>query len=1438
MITINKIYNYIRNSIISGRFQDGEFIRQDALASTLSTSKIPIRESLMALSIKGYLEYIPDRGMRVRKVKPHEFQEFYAIRKPLELVGFKYSWKYHIGSLYNRLEYLLCQIDNLINPSDINQLYWMFHHLLIKDSKMNHLTESLDVYHFLCNQINYYITDIDFIKMQHSYHYDLLENMRKQNFKISFSILSELLTFPRQFKNILANMASTKFKKNKIEFQIYQGTNMDNKSNLKVNNKTATRKTKGSKWKFWIDRGGTFTDVVAMSPNKKIQVKKLLSNNPKQYQDAAVEAIREFLELKKFQKIDPKHIDSVKMGTTVATNALLERKGEPTALFISNGLKDAIRIGYQNRPKLFDLEIILPELLYKEVVEVEERIDVNGKVLIPLNTEKVKQDLKQVYRQGYRALAVVLMHSYKFPQHEKQIEKIAQQIGFTQVSVSSQISSLIKIISRGDTTIADAYLNPILQNYVKTISSQIGNNRLFFMQSNSGLTSAKTFRGKDAILSGPAGGIVGMVKTAEMGNIHKIIGFDMGGTSTDVSHYNGEYERLFETTISGVRICAPMMNISTVAAGGGSILHYNGQRFLVGPDSAGANPGPACYRGGGPLTVTDCNVMLGNIDPQYFPKVFGPKGNQPIDTDIVKKQFQKIAQTTGKSPEEVAEGFLKIAVENMANAIKKISIQKGYDITKYVLYCFGGAGGQHACAVAESLGMDKILIHPLSSVLSAYGMGLADTIEIKSKSVEQEFSKNTVSNLKPAFLELELQGIQSLKKQGKANEEIVKKRKVHLRYAGTNTEFPVRFASYQKMTDEFINAHKQRFGFVMKMRDLMVGTISVELTVEGEKIIEPTHTIGGDLPLPKPIFSKDVYIDQQYQNLHYYNREELLPGHFINGPAVIIEENSTVLLRPNWQAEITSKNHLLMTQSVANKFFAIKTSKTADPILLEIFNNLFMSIAEQMGEVLANVAYSVNIKERMDFSCALFDSKANLIANAPHIPVHLGSMGDSVRSVIQKWDKNIKPGDTFILNDPYDGGTHLPDITLVTPVFIEGKITFYVASRGHHADIGGIAPGSMPATSKHIDEEGVLIANFKLVEKWQWMEDRIKKCLTEAKHPVRNYQQNIEDLKAQLAANEKGVMECIKCVKQFGVRTTLDYVNYVQDAAEKEVGAVLANLKSNSFEHKMDHGGVIKVSIKVDNAQQKAVIDFTGTSSQAENNFNAPLAVCKAAVLYVIRTLVKKNIPMNEGCLRAIKIIVPKKSFINSSYPAAIVAGNVETSQGIVDAIYGAIGIMGESQGTMNNFTFGNEQYQYYETICGGTGAGDGFNGCDAVHSNMTNSLMTDPEILELRYPVLLKQFKIRKGSGGAGKFSGGCGVIREIEFHEKMLGSILSSNRIYSPFGMKGGEPGKPGINKIIRKNGNSEILKPCEEFTLNKDDRFYIETPGGGGFGKKSNK
>ncbi len=1194
-----------------------------------------------------------------------------------------------------------------------------------------------------------------------------------------------------------------------------------------------------AKWQFWIDRGGTFTDIVARDPEGRIRVHKLLSENPGQYEDAAVQGIRDLMGLAPAEPVPAERIGVVKMGTTVATNALLERKGEPTLLITNKGFADALRIGYQTRPDLFALKIDLPEQLYCRVAEVPGRIMADGEEREALDEAAARRALQAAFDAGIRSVAIVFMHGYRYGAHELRVAAIAREIGFTQISTSHETSPLMKFVSRGDTTVVDAYLSPILRRYVDKVAASLGGARLMFMQSSGGLTEAGRFRGKDAILSGPAGGVVGMVKTSAEEGFSRVIGFDMGGTSTDVSHYAGEYERAFETRVAGVRMRAPMMLIHTVAAGGGSILHFDGSRFRVGPDSAGADPGPACYRKGGPLTVTDCNVMLGILQPRHFPHVFGPDADQPLDRDIVERKFTALAReveaATGKpqDPHAVAEGFLEIAVENMANAIKKISVQRGYDVSGYVLTCFGGAGGQHACRVADRLGMRRVLVHPLAGVLSAYGIGLAEVRTIREEAVEEVLTPALVARMEKRFGKMDAAARDELTAQGVQPARIVTHRRLHMRYQGSDTALLVDMGGAEALRKAFEDAHKRRFGFVSPEKDLIVEALSLEAIGEEE---QPSADLapegrGGEI---RPCDTVPVTLQGRQCACPIYRREDMHKGQRIGGPAIIIEATGTTLVMPGWQASISAHGQLLL-ERVAELSRSRAAGTDADPILLEIFNNLFMNVAEQMGLVLENTALSVNIKERLDFSCAVFDRQGDLVANAPHMPVHLGSMSESIKAVIARHRDHMKPGDVYVLNNPYDGGTHLPDVTVVTPAYDEAgrDILFYVASRGHHADIGGTTPGSMPPDSTRLEEEGVLLDNLLLVDGGRFREAEIRALLSAGPWPSRNVDQNIADLKAQIAACEKGVQELRRMIGEFGLDVVQAYMGHVMDNAEESVRRVIDRLKSGSFRYEMDDGAVIAVAVSIDAENRSARVDFTGTSAQHPGNFNAPSAVCRAAVLYVFRCLVDADIPLNAGCLKPIEIVIPVGSMLRPSPPAAVVAGNVETSQCITDALFGALGVMAAAQGTMNNFTFGNDEYQYYETICGGSGAGNGFNGTSAVHTHMTNARLTDPEVLEWRFPVLLEDFHIRRGSGGAGRWRGGDGTTRRIRFLEPMTASILSNHRRIPPFGLAGGEDGALGRNWVERADGSRVEFGGCYSLDLGAGDCFVIETPAGGGYG-----
>lgn len=1234
------------------------------------------------------------------------------------------------------------------------------------------------------------------------------------------------------------------------------------------------------RWQFWIDRGGTFTDIVAQRPDGSICVHKLLSENPERYEDAPIQGIRDLMGLEKGQPIPSGKISGVKMGTTVATNALLERKGDRTLFITTKGFRDGLRIGYQNRPDIFARQIVLPEMLYEQVVEVNERVTTEGEVLQAITPEieqQILDDLKFVYETGVRACAIAFLHAYRYPDHERRVAAIAQQVGFTQISVSHQVSPLIKWVSRGDTTVVDAYLSPLLRRYVNRIEKALTSEsdtapQLLLMQSNGGLTPAQFFQGKDSLLSGPAGGIVGAVQTSLAAGFNKMITFDMGGTSTDVAHFNGEnnngknnstadYERVFETEIAGVRLRAPMMAIHTVAAGGGSVLRFEGDRYKVGPESAGAYPGPACYRNDGPLTVTDCNVMVGKIQPQFFPKVFGPNGNSPLDDDCVRTQFTALAQknavATGQQqrPEQVAEGFLEIAIDNMANAIKKISVQRGYDVGDYTLCCFGAAGGQHACRLAETLGMRTVLIHPYAGVLSAYGMGLADRRVLKEASVEVALTVAAIGELTATLEDLANSARAALKEQGTSDihtfETVLQ---LHLRYVGTDSTLAVDFATTEEMRQQFEARYQQQYGLTLPGKNLVVAMAIAEVIGKTQPPKE-NAVVRPQTSAPTEIARVSLFSGNQWHDTPVFQRQALQAGHRLIGPAMVLEATGTNIVEPGWAADMSEQGNLMLTQLVKLK----KTTEQRDdgekpdPIRLEIFNNLFQAIAEQMGFTLQNTSSSVNIKERLDFSCAIFDSQGQLVANAPHIPVHLGSMGESVQALIKDQQRPFRPGDVFISNNPYNGGTHLPDITAITPVFIAGEPTFFVASRGHHADIGGITPGSMPPHSTSLEQEGILFDNFLLVEEGEFQEGCVRDRLTQSPFPARNPDQNLADLKAQIAANNKGVQELQNKVKQYGLSTVQAYMRHVQDNAEQAVRQSISQLcsqndqnsdqcdqnnRSTHWQVPMDCGANINVSITLNATDNSAIIDFTGTSAQQPNNFNAPSAVCKAAVLYVFRTLVTAPIPLNAGCLRPLDIRIPAGSMLNPTYPAAVVAGNVETSQAITDALYGALGILAAAQGTMNNFTFGNRDYQYYETICGGSGAGidfdgTGFAGTDAVQTHMTNSRLSDPEVLELRFPVLLKAFSIRMHSGGVGQYPGGNGVVRHLLFREAMTANLLSGRRVTAPFGLRGGDAGTSGQATVHRAEGTVQQLSATATVEMQPGDEIIIQTPGGGGFG-----
>ena len=1193
-------------------------------------------------------------------------------------------------------------------------------------------------------------------------------------------------------------------------------------------------------WQFWIDRGGTFTDIVARAPDGRLASRKLLSENPRAYADAALRGIRDALGLAADDPLPAAAIDAVKMGTTVATNALLERRGEPCVLVVTRGFADALRIGDQNRPRLFDRRIVLPDMLFERVVEIDERVAADGETLRPLDEAGARAALAGAWESGLRACAILFMHGWRHEAHERRVAELARDIGFTQVSASHAVAPLMKLVGRGDTAVADAYLSPVIRRYVAGVAAATGEARLMFMQSNGGLADARHFRGKDAILSGPAGGVVGAARTAAAAGLHRIVGFDMGGTSTDVSWFDGAFERTFDNRVAGVRVRAPMMRIHTVAAGGGSILRFDGARARVGPDSAGADPGPACYRRGGPLTVTDCNLMLGKLDPRFFPRVFGPGGDEPIDRAVVEEKFAALADeihaATGdrRAPADVARGFLAVAVDNMANAIKTISTRRGRDITDCALAGFGAAAGQHACAVADALGVSRVFLHPLAGVLSAYGMGLADMRAIRERSLEAPLRRDSAPAIDAALEALEAEARGALADQGVAPGRVSVERRLALRYEGADSTLDIAAGESAGALDAtvaaFEAAHRRRYGFTSPGRPIVVASAGVEAIGAGDPLPEPEPPPAAG-PAPPPAGESRIH---GAGRAPIHRREALAPGHRVAGPAIVVEPTATTVVEPDWEARMTARGDLML-ERVAPRPRRVAVGTNVDPIMLEIFNNLFMAIAEQMGSVLENTAHSVNVKERLDFSCAIFDPQGRLVANAPHMPVHLGSMGESVRAIIARRGASQKPGDAYALNAPYAGGTHLPDVTVISPVFDEagGEILFYVASRGHHADIGGLTPGSMPSESRVIEEEGVLIDDVRLVSGGRMREAEMRALLASGRWPARNPEQNLADLRAQLAANRRGEDEARRAIAHFGLDTVRAYMRHVQDNAAESVRRALDTLPGGRFVHALDDGAEIRVAVTVDRAARRARVDFTGTSPQRPNNYNAPAAVCRAAVLYVFRTLVDDDIPMNEGCLEPLDLVIPEGSMLNPRYPAAVVAGNVETSQAIANALYGALGALAAGQGTMNNLTFGNDRHQYYETICGGAGAGEGFHGASAVHTHMTNSRLTDPEVLEWRFPVVLERFAIRRGSGGAGRWRGGDGVARRLRFREAMTVAVLSNHRRSPPFGLAGGAPGAAGRNRAVRADGRVETLAHAATTTVAPGDAIEIETPGGGGYG-----
>jgi 5-oxoprolinase (ATP-hydrolysing) len=1207
---------------------------------------------------------------------------------------------------------------------------------------------------------------------------------------------------------------------------------------------TVTRPASAGGWRLSIDRGGTFTDIVASDPAGGIHALKVLSRDPAHEGDPAVRGLGELL-----RRHAPAgaHIESVRLGTTVATNALLERKGEPTLLVVTRGFRDALRIGHQHRPDIFAREIRLPPLLYADAIEAHERLAADGAVLEPLDEAALARDLARARGNGLGAVAIAFLHAVHNPAHEQRAAELARAAGFEEIAVSHAVAPLVGLIARGDSAVADAYLSPVLLRYLSAFRLELGARHgqppLLLMQSSGGLVDPDGFRGLHSVLSGPAGGVVGLAAAGAASGCSHVIGLDMGGTSTDVSLYAGTLPRRFVTEIDGVRLQAPMLDIHTIAAGGGSIVRHADGRLQVGPDSAGADPGPACYRRGGPATVTDCNVVLGRIRADRFPQVFGPAGDAPIDPSASRARLAVIAEAVADAGgprytvESLAAAFVEVAVSRMANAIRELALRHGEDAGRFTLVPFGGAAGQHACAVADALGIDALLLHPLAGVLSAWGIGLARRRCLRRRSVECDLDAAGIDAAAGTLDELARSARAELLRQGIVDQDIELQRSAELRIAGSDTALEVPWQPVAGLRSAFLAAHRRLYGFSDDSARVVIATVSVEAAERSAA--DPSLPNRPDAP-PRSAHAAttETWVDGSWREVAMHRREELAPGRSVTGPALLSEAGSTAWIAAGWEGSVGRDGSLVLRRTATTAPAASRASRGAgapDPLRLEVFSGLFMHVAEQMGVVLCQTASSVNIKERLDYSCAVFDADANLVANAPHMPVHLGSMGASVAAVLEAHGADLRPGDAYLLNSPYHGGTHLPDMTVVTPVFDAAgeRVHFFTASRAHHADVGGITPGSMPPGSRDIGEEGVLIEPVRIVRDGAFAADTVRGLLVSATWPARNPEQNLADLRAQLAANARGIRELERAAGIHGWPLLLAYMGHVQDNAEACMRRAIRGLRDGRFRYEMDSGQQVEVSIRVDRDAGAATVDFTGTSAQQANNFNAPRAVTVAAVLYVFRTLVDEPIPLNAGCLRPLSIVVPPGSMLDPCAPGAVVAGNVETSQCVVDALYGALGLQAAAQGTMNNFTFGNDRYQYYETIAGGSGAGPGYPGASGVQTHMTNSRLTDPEVLERRFPVLLREFSLRAGSGGTGAFRGGDGLVREVEFLESMTAAILSNHRRVPPFGLAGGSPGATGINRLLRRDGSSETVQATAEFAVDAGDRFRIETPGGGGYG-----
>uniref|UniRef100_T1DC93 Putative 5-oxoprolinase n=1 Tax=Cupiennius salei TaxID=6928 RepID=T1DC93_CUPSA len=1250
------------------------------------------------------------------------------------------------------------------------------------------------------------------------------------------------------------------------------------------------------KFCFAIDRGGTFTDIFALCPGKKIKLLKLLSDDPVNYPDAPREGIRRIISQETGMDLPPNHeiptknLDWIRMGTTVATNALLERKGERIALFITAGFKDILHIGNQARPSIFSLEIVCPEHLYEEVIEIKERVvlqqsncqlniagstftGITGediKILDPLNENQVREELSKLQEKGIRSLAVVFLHSYLFPDHELKVKDIALEMGFKHISLSSEVMAMLRIVPRGHTACVDAYLTPCIKRYVENFSAgfqdQLKDVNVLFMQSDGGLTPMNLFWGSRAVLSGPAGGVIGYSKTA-YGAFSKqpVIGFDMGGTSTDVSRYDGQYDHIYDTAIAGVTIQSPQLDIQTVAAGGGSMLFFRSGLLVVGPESAGAHPGPVCYRKGGPLTVTDANLVLGRLQPEFFPKIFGRTKDLPLDKQATMEAFENLtkevnnfiqSQSAGDVAEqhcysvpELALGFVTVANETMSRPIRAITQGKGFDTSQHVLAVFGGAGSQHACSIAKNLGISTIFIHKYAGILSAFGMALADVVSEAQESCAAVFSHENFDYINSRLKALSSKCIIKLQEQGFNEDQICLELYLNMRYEKTDCALMCsRPSSSNEIMDFlsiFLDRYKREFGFSIPNRPILVDDIRVRGLAKHCFDFSSDVKIADSPPKHKSVV--ECYFEGGFQETRIYVIEDLCYGHEIVGPAIIIDANCTILVEPDCLATVTEDGSILIK---VLKTSSQSVSTALDMIQLSIFSHRFMSIAEQMGKVLQRTAISTNIKERLDFSCALFGPDGGLVSNAPHIPVHLGSMQEAVKYQIRHLGDSIREGDVILSNHPLAGGTHLPDLTVITPVFDGNgsRPIFFVASRGHHADIGGLTPGSMPAHSTLLSQEGAVFLSFKLVEDGIFQEEALTNLLREpSKVPgcagTRNLQDNLSDLKAQIAANQKGISLVHALIREYGLEVVQSYMAHIQRNAEiavrdmlKKIGSAARQTTGSSTlvatDH-MDDGTVIQLKVDIDVGTGGATFDFRGTGYEVRGNCNAPCAVTFSAIIYCLRCMIQHDIPLNQGCLSPVRVLIPQGTILSPSGEAAVVGGNVLTSQRVVDVVLKAFEACAASQGCMNNITFGDETLGYYETVAGGAGAGPYFQGRSGVHTHMTNTRITDPEVLEKRYPVILECFHLKEGTGGRGKYRGGDGVLRKIRFRKDMTLSVLTERRVFAPYGLKGGGDGKMGSNLLIRKDGRVINLGSKNSVQVFPGDAFLLQTPGGGGYG-----